>query len=97
MAKVNLRLILMDEGHLMNLHTMKLKMLYHNSKRTASFLFVYFLDKCNYLYKENGEKKINDNALTTLTLLVASSEPKEKEILIKLIKHLIFEGGNTSE
>ncbi|MBU1994370.1 virulence RhuM family protein [bacterium] len=67
------------------------------NKRTASFLFVYFLDKCNYLYKENGEKKINDNALTTLTLLVASSQPKEKEILIKLIKHLLFEGGNTSE
>lgn len=67
------------------------------NKRSASFLFVYFLDKCDYLYKENGEKKINDNALTTLTLLVASSNPKEKDILIKLIKHLIFEGGNTSE
>lgn len=61
------------------------------NKRSASFLFVYFLDKCDYLYKENGEKKINDNALTTLTLLVASSNPKEKDILIKLIKHLIFE------
>ena len=64
------------------------------NKRSASFLFVYFLDKCDYLHKENGEKKINDNALTTLTLLVASSNPKEKDILIKLIKHLIFEGGN---
>jgi hypothetical protein len=54
-------------------------------------MFVYFLDKCEYLYKENGEKKINDNALTTLTLLVASSNPNEKDILVKLIKHLIFE------
>ena len=61
------------------------------NKRSASFLFIYFLDKCKYLYKENGEKKINENALVTLTLLVASSDPKEKEILIKLIKHLIFE------
>jgi len=61
------------------------------NKRTASFMFVYFLDKCDYLYKHNGEKKINDNALTALTLLVASSNPKEKDILIKLIKHLIFE------
>lgn len=67
------------------------------NKRSASFLFVYFLDKCNYLYKKNGQMKINDNALTTLTLLVASSQPKEKDILIKLIKHLIFEGGITSE
>ena len=63
------------------------------NKRSASFLFVYFLDKCDYLYKANGEKKINDNALTTLTLLVASSDPKEKDILIKLIKHLLFEAG----
>jgi len=60
------------------------------NKRSASFMFIYFLDRCNYLYKENGEKKINDNALTTLTLLVASSNPKEKELIIKLIKHLIF-------
>jgi prophage maintenance system killer protein len=66
------------------------------NKRSASFLFVYFLDKCNYLYKENGEKKINDNALTALTLLVASSDPKEKDITIKLIKHLIFEGDNNA-
>jgi len=63
------------------------------NKRSASFLFVYFLQKCNYLYKENGEKKINDNALTTLALLIAQSKPSEKEILIKLIKHLIFEAG----
>ena len=61
------------------------------NKRSASFLFIYFLDKCDYLYKSNGEKKINDNALTTLTLLIASSDPKEKDILIKLIKHLLFE------
>jgi len=63
------------------------------NKRSASFMFIYFLDKCDYLYKANGEKKINDNALTTLTLLVASSDPKEKDILIKLIKHLLFENG----
>jgi len=61
------------------------------NKRSASFMFIYFLNKCDYLYKQNGEKKINDNALTALTLLVASSNPKEKELLIKLIKHLIFE------
>jgi prophage maintenance system killer protein len=60
------------------------------NKRSASFMFIYFLNKCNYLYKENGEKKINDNALTALTLLVASSDPKEKDLLVKLIKHLIF-------
>ena len=61
------------------------------NKRVASFLFVYFLDKCDYLYKENGEKKINDNALTTLTLLIASSNPNEKNVLVKLVKHLLFD------
>ncbi len=63
------------------------------NKRSASFLFIYFLNKCDYLYKKDGEKKINENALTTLALLVASSNPKEKDILIKLIKHLIFENN----
>jgi prophage maintenance system killer protein len=61
------------------------------NKRSAAFLFIYFLDKCDYLYKSNGEKKINENALVTLTLLIANSNPSEKEILVKLIKHLIFE------
>lgn len=66
------------------------------NKRSGAFIFIYFLDKCNYLYKENGEKKINENTLTTLTLLVAQSDPKEKEILIKLIKHLLFESGENN-
>lgn len=59
------------------------------NKRTAAFLFVYFLDKSNYLFKKSGERKINDNALTALALLVAESDPKEKEVIIKIIKHLI--------
>ena len=67
------------------------------NKRSASFLFVYFLDKCDYLYKANGEKKINDNALIALALLVASGNPNEKDILIKLIKHLIFEGNSDEQ
>jgi len=59
------------------------------NKRIGSFLFVYFLDKNNFLYKETGEKKINDNALTALVLLVAVSDPKEKEKLIKIITNLL--------
>ncbi len=61
------------------------------NKRTASFLFVYFLDKSNYLFKKSGERKINDNALVALALLIAESEPKEKETMIKIIKNLIAE------
>ena len=59
------------------------------NKRIGSFLFVYFLDKNKYLYRETGEKKINDNALTALSLLIAVSDPKEKDKLIKIITNLI--------
>jgi death-on-curing family protein len=59
------------------------------NKRTASFLFVYFLDKNNYLYRNSGEKKINNNALVALSLLIAESNPKEKDVLIKIIMNLI--------
>ena len=61
------------------------------NKRTASFLFVYFLDQSNYLFKKSGERKINDNALTALALLVAESNPKDKEIMIKIIKNFLAE------
>lgn len=60
------------------------------NKRIASFLFVYFLDKNNFLYRKTGEKKINDNALTALALLIAVSDPKEKEKLIKIITNLLI-------
>ena len=59
------------------------------NKRSASFLFVYFLDKNNALYREDGEKKINDNALAALALLVAESDPKEKEVMVALITQLL--------
>ena len=59
------------------------------NKRTGSFLFVYFLDKNKALYRESGEKKINDNALAALALLVAESEPSEKDQMIALITQLL--------
>jgi death-on-curing family protein len=59
------------------------------NKRIGSFLFIYFLDKNKYLYRDIGEKKINDNALTALSLLTAVSDPKDKDKLIKIITNLI--------
>ncbi len=59
------------------------------NKRIASFLFVYFLDKNNYQYKETGEKKINDNALTAVALLIAISDRVEKEKMVKIITNLL--------
>lgn len=59
------------------------------NKRIASIVFVYFLERNNYLHKKSGERKINDNALTALALLLAISDPKEKETMINIITNLI--------
>ncbi len=59
------------------------------NKRIASLLFVLFLKRNNYLLDKKGEKKINDNALVALALLVAQSNPKEKETMIALITNLL--------
>lgn len=61
------------------------------NKRTGAFLFVYFLDKSDFLYRKSGEKKINDNALTAMALLIAESNPKEKDVMVKIIMNLITE------
>ena len=47
-----------------------------------------FLNQNNALYK-NGKERINNDALATLTILVASSRPEDKEIMIQLIKTII--------
>jgi len=61
------------------------------NKRTAALLFVYFLDRSNHLFKKSGERKINDNALVALALLIAKSDPKDKDMMITIIKNLIGE------
>jgi len=61
------------------------------NKRIASLVFVYFLDKNNYLWKSNSERKISDNTIVALALLIANSEPKEKEVMIKIITNLLKE------
>jgi len=62
------------------------------NKRIGAYLFILFLDKNRALYKSNGELKINDNALASLALLVATSLPEQKEIIIKLIMNMIYDG-----
>lgn len=59
------------------------------NKRVASLLFVYFLDKNGYLRKANEEPKINDNTIVALSLLIAASDPREKETMIKIITNLL--------
>lgn len=59
------------------------------NKRIGAFLFVWFLEKNKHRFKKTGEVKINDNALVALALLVAQSNPADKEVMIKLIINLI--------
>jgi len=61
------------------------------NKRIGAFLFIWFLEKNQHSLKKSGELKINDNGLVALALLVAASNPKEKELMVKLIINLINE------
>lgn len=62
------------------------------NKRIGAYLFVLFLSKNKALYKSNGELKINDNALASLALLVATSKPEQKDIIIKLVMNILYDG-----
>jgi len=59
------------------------------NKRIAAALFLWFLEMNNYLYSKDGSKRIPDNALVALCLLIAESNPKEKEMIVKLVVNLI--------
>jgi len=59
------------------------------NKRIAAFLFLYFLEKNGILFDQNGNKRIADNTLVALTLMIAVSKPEEKDTMIKVIVNLI--------
>ena len=58
------------------------------NKRIAATLFIYFLEFYNILYDESGQV-IDNNTLVALTLLIAQSDPREKEVLIDLIMNFL--------
>jgi len=59
------------------------------NKRIAAALFVYFLGGCGCLYRPDGGKRLADNALVALTLLIAESRPEEKDTIVKVVVNLI--------
>ena len=59
------------------------------NKRIAAFLFLYFLERNGALFDKEGNKRIADNALVALTLMIAVSQPEEKDIMIKVTVNLI--------
>jgi prophage maintenance system killer protein len=60
------------------------------NKRSGAFLFVDFLQRNQRLVNASGQLVINPSGLTALTLLVAESDPKQKEMLIRLIMHSLL-------
>ncbi len=67
------------------------------NKRSGAFLFVDFLHRNGRLLNDDGEVTINDTGLAALTLLVAESDPKQKETLIRLIMHMLAGKGGKGE
>lgn len=60
------------------------------NKRIGSFVFIFFLRLNQIDYRANGEKKINDNTLVALALLIAESDPKDKELVVALVSNLLM-------
>jgi prophage maintenance system killer protein len=62
---------------------------FDGNKRIGSLLFLSFLEKNSFLFHNDGQVKINDKTIVALALLVASSDPKEKDAMIRLTINLI--------
>ena len=59
------------------------------NKRIAATLFLWFLNNNPILYREDGSKRIADNTLVALTLMIAESRPEEKDVMVKVVVNLI--------
>ncbi|MBD3280693.1 cytochrome C biogenesis protein CycH [Candidatus Dojkabacteria bacterium] len=59
------------------------------NKRIGSFMFVRFLDINDLLYRRDGTKLVEDNALVAMALLIAQSDPRDKELMVRLVVNLI--------
>ena len=59
------------------------------NKRIAATLFLWFLNNNHILYREDGSKRIADNTLVALTLMIVESRPEEKDVMVKVVVNLI--------
>ena len=59
------------------------------NKRIAAMLFLWFLEKNGILYSADGRKRIADNTLVALTLMIAESRTEEKDVIVKVVVNLI--------
>jgi prophage maintenance system killer protein len=59
------------------------------NKRIAAALFLWFLERNAFLYRPDGTKRIADNALVALTIMIAASDPAEKDDIVGMTINLI--------
>jgi len=59
------------------------------NKRIAATLFLWFLNNNHILYRADGSKRIADNTLVALTLMIAESKTEEKDVMVKVVVNLI--------
>lgn len=59
------------------------------NKRIAAFLFLWFMERNGILYHPDGSKRIGNNTLVALTLMIAESRPEEMDTMVKVVVNLI--------
>ena len=59
------------------------------NKRIAATLFLWFLNNNGILYRKDGSKRLADNTLVALTLMIAESKTEEKDVMVKVVVNLI--------
>ena len=59
------------------------------NKRSAAALFIEFLSRNNLLFSADGTPLVSNNALAAMTLMVAMSNPQEKDLMVALVERLI--------
>ena len=59
------------------------------NKRIAATLFLWFLNNNGILYRSDGSKRLADNTLVALTLMIAESKTEEKDVMVKVVVNLI--------
>ena len=81
----------LDESNMHFLHNTQYKYrpTRNGNKRIAATLFLWFLNNNGVLYREDGSKRIADNTLVALTLMIAESRTEEKDVMVKVVVNLI--------
>lgn len=65
------------------------------NKRIGAALFLWFLERNSVLTNIVGERLISNAALVAMTLMIAESRPEEKDVLVRIVMHLLYKGGHT--